>query len=110
MVSGLLSLAAVVTTWVAVELVLAADTADAAAVGLALLAVGFFVASALPQVRHHEAFGLLSAAYAVAAVGFWGLTAGPGVSTLPLLLGVVAVGWLVVELFERRGAGRSGAD
>jgi len=110
LVSGLLVIAALVAAGVAVQLVLVADAPNLAAVGLALLGANFFAASAAPRVRHHEAYGLLSATYAVAAVGLWGLVAGPGISLLPLVFGVVAVGWLVVELLKRRDAGRPSAN
>jgi len=108
--SGLLATLSVAVAGVAGWLVVVADAPNLAAVGMALLAAGFFAASALPRVRNHEAYGLLSAAYAVAMIGFWGVVVGPETSTLPLYLGVVAVGWLAVELFKRRRAGRPSAN
>ena len=107
--SGLLATLSVAVAGVAGWLVVVVDTANVAAVGMALLAAGFFAASALPRVRNHEAFGLLSAAYALAMIGFWGLTVGPEPSALPLALGVAAAGWVAVELFRRRRAGRPSA-
>lgn len=109
--SALSAVAAVVAGACAVGLLVVTASPALPAVGMALLATGFFALSVLPRVRAHRAYGPLNAGFVAAMLALWFATlrAGPArQSPAAGLVGGLAVVGLAVALVKLSRYRRAG--